>query len=258
MINTRLLWFISIIAIFMQTIGFTQNKKKNVKVSSKSVKDFCEMVFVKNGTFRMGSNEGTKAETPVHGVDISDFYIGKYEVTQKQWQDIMGYNPSHFVGLNRPVENVTDTEIYKFFDKLEEKTGIRYSLPTEAQWEFACRGGRKGKGYKYSGSDSIDEVGWYRDNANKKTHDIGKKKPNELGLYDMTGNVQEYCWDSFGGRYAAPPQKDPTGPTDGDGNVIRGGSYKSKFKDCRSTWRDCRDSRLKFIDVGFRVARRVK
>ena len=159
-----------------------------------------EMVFVKGGTFMMGATpeQGSDAgdgEKPVHSVTVSDFYIGKYEVTQAQWKAVMGKNPSHYKGENRPVERVSWYDIQKFIEKLNAKTGKRYRLPTEAEWEYAARGGNQSKGYKYSGSNDIGSVAWYTNNSGDRTHPVGQKQPNELGLYDMTGNVWEWCSD---------------------------------------------------------------
>ena len=141
------------------------------------------MVFVKGGTFQMGSNNGRGNEKPVHAVTISDFYIGKYEVTQKQWQDIMGNNPSHFKGDDLPVEKVSWNDVQEFIRKLNAKTGKNYRLPTEAEWEYAVRGGASAVSTgstAYSGSNNIGDVAWYSKNSNRKTHLVGQKQSNEL------------------------------------------------------------------------------
>ncbi|MBQ3247459.1 MAG: SUMF1/EgtB/PvdO family nonheme iron enzyme, partial [Alistipes sp.] len=175
--------------------------------------DGFEMVFVKGGTFTMGATaeQGSDAdsdEKPAHSVTVSNFYIGKYEVTQAQWEAVMGKNPSRFKGDNLPVERVSWNDIQKFIEKLNAKTGKRYRLPTEAEWEYAARGGNQSKGYKYSGSNDIGSVAWYTDNSSSPTHPVGQKQPNELGLYDMSGNVYEWCSD-WHGSYSSGSQTNP-------------------------------------------------
>ncbi len=190
-----------------------------------------EMVYVEGGTFQMGSNDGDKDEKPVHTVKVNSFYIGKYEVTQQQWVEIMGNNPSHFnkCGENCPVENVSWKEVQKFITKLNEKTGMNYRLPTEAEWEYAARGGNKSRGYKYSGSDNAGDVAWYNSNSGKETHSAGQKKPNELGIYDMSGNVWEWCNDWYDENYySVSPLNNPQGAqgaTTGTYRVLHGGSF---------------------------------
>ena len=179
-------------------------------------------------------------EYPTHQVTLSDFYIGKYEVTQEQWEIVMGNNPSWFKGANNPVENVLWDDCLEFIEKLNQLTGLKFRLPTEAEWEYAARGGNKSKGYKYSGSNTIGDVAWYYDNAynvgssssNYGTHPVGTKAPNELGLYDMSGNVHEWCSDWFG-SYSSSAQTNPTGPTSGSYRVLRGGSWSYRANYCR-------------------------
>ncbi|MBO5235459.1 MAG: formylglycine-generating enzyme family protein [Alistipes sp.] len=197
------------------------------------------MVFVKGGTFTMGATpeQGKDAdsdEKPAHSVTVSDFYIGKYEVTQAQWEAVMGENPSHYKGENRPVEKVSWNDIQEFIEKLNSKTGKKYRLPTEAEWEYAARGGNQSKGYKYSGSDNIDEVAWYDTNSASRTHIVGQKKPNELGLYDMTGNVWEGCSDWYWHKYYKNALSDnPLGPATGTYRVDRGGGWNLSAWGCR-------------------------
>ena len=214
-----------------RTLAKHQLASKQAGPGASLAADFgIEMVFVEGGTFQMGatSEQGSDAygdEKPVHSVTLSDFYIGKYEVTQAQWKAVMGKNPSHFTGKdNRPVENVSWEDMHKFIKKLNQLTGKRYRLPTEAEWEYAARGGKKSQGYKYAGGNSIDKVAWYRDNSGDKTHPVGKKQPNELGLYDMSGNVYEWCQDWYG-DYSSSAQTNPTGPSRGSHRVLRGGSW---------------------------------
>ena len=200
-----------------------------------------EMVAVQGGTFTMGcvserSEDCDDMETPAHQVTVSDFYIGKYEVTQAQWKAIMDNNPSRFKGDNLPVERMKWNDLQEFIRRLNAKTGKHYRLPTEAEWEYAARGGNKSKGYKYSGDNNIDNVAWYEENSGKKTHPVGSKFPNELGIYDMSGNVFEICCDWMG-RYTEDAQIDPQGPSSGPNRVVRGGSWFCDAKFERITYR---------------------
>jgi formylglycine-generating enzyme required for sulfatase activity len=190
-----------------------------------------EMVYVQGGTFMMGciGEQGSDCwdgEKPAHQVTLSSFYIGQYEVTQAQWKAVMGSNPSNFKGDNLPVEMVSWNDAQEFIRKLNAQTGKRYRLPTEAEWEYAARGGSKSRGYKYSGSNTLGNVAWYNDNSGRDTHPVGKKLPNELGIYDMSGNVSERCSDWYG-AYPASAQNNPTGASSGDYRVERGGNFAS-------------------------------
>ena len=217
-----------------------------------------EMVYVKGGTFTMGATaeQGSDAESdekPTHSVTLSDFYIGKYEVTQAQWKAVMGSNPSYFKGDNLPVENVSWNDIQEFIKKLNAQTGKKYRLPTEAEWEYAARGGNQSKGYKYSGSNNVGDVAWYTDNSNSKTHPVGQKTPNELGIYDMSGNVWEWCQDWYG-SYSSSSQTNPTGPSSGSQRVLRGGSWCSSVRCCRVTFRSDDYPDRRSSAYGFRLA----
>ena len=177
-----------------------------------------DMMPVEAGTFTMGATveQGTDAtdrEKPAHQVTLTkDFHIGATEVTQALWQAVMGANPSYFTGdLNRPVEQMSWNDCQTFIAKLNQMTGKTFRMPTEAEWEFAARGGNLSQGYKYAGSDNVDEVAWYSGNSSNTTHPVGTKMANELGLYDMSGNVMEWCQD-FYGDFTSEPQTDPTGP----------------------------------------------
>jgi len=215
-----------------------------------------EMVFVKGGTFKMGYHNGDSDEKPVHRVTVSDFYIGKYEVTQKQWRAIMGNNPSYFKGDNLPVENVSWDDVQEFLKKLNTKTGKHYRLPTEAEWEYAARGGVKSRGYEYAGSNNIDEVAWYDGNSGNKTHPVGTKKPNELSIYDMSGNVWEWCHDWYATNYYRnSPHYNPQGPSNGDSRVLRGGSWDYDAGNCRVANRYGDYPGYSDGNDGFRVAR---
>ena len=193
-----------------------------------------KMVKVEGGTFTMGAtaeqgDDAADDERPAHQVTLTDYYIGQTEVTQELWTAVMGNNPSHFKGDNLPVEIVSWEECQTFIKKLnsllsKELSGKRFALPTEAQWEFAARGGNKSTGYKYAGSNNIGDVAWFEGNSGRMTHPVAQKRPNELGLYDMSGNVDEWCQD-WNGRYSSNAQTNPQGPASGTRRVYRGGSW---------------------------------
>ena len=215
------------------------------------------MKLVEGGSFQMGAtseqgSDAIKDEIPVHGVTLSSYWMGETEVTQELWQAVMGGNPSKEKGDYLPVENVSYYDIQIFFRKLNQKTGKSFRLPTEAEWEYAARGGNKSNGYKYAGSNDIGDVAWYYGNSKNKTHAVKTKSPNELGLYDMAGNVWEWCQDWFG-SYGSGPQSDPTGPTTGSFRVLRGGSLLSRAKICRVSYRQYYDSEFKGSSYGFRL-----
>lgn len=199
------------------------------------------MVRVESGTFMMGatSEQGSDAanwEKPAHHVTLSSFSICKYEVTQELWESVMGSNPSEFNGAKRPVENVSWEDCQIFIKKLNQLTGKKYRLPTEAEWEYAARGGNRSNGYKYAGGNNVSDVAWYKENSENKTHDVGTKRANELGLYDMAGNVWEWCSDWYG-DYSSSSQKNPKGPSSGDERVFRGGGWVSLAKGSRVSYR---------------------
>ena len=176
-------------------------------------------------------------EKPAHEVTLSSYYIGETEVTQELWEAVMGDNPSYFKKDDRPVEMVSWNDCQEFIGKLNRLTGKHFRLPTEAEWEYAARGGNRSKEYKYSGSNNLEEVAWYEGNSEDHTRSVGTKQPNELGLYDMSGNVWEWCADWYGG-YSSEVQTNPTGPRSGSGRVNRGGSWRSGACICRSSNRD--------------------
>ena len=217
-----------------------------------------EMVFVEGGTFQMGatSEQGSDAEAdekPVHSVTLSDFYMGKYEVTQAQWKAVMGKNPSHFTGDdNLPVERVSWEDVQEFIQKLNTLTGKTYRLPTEAEWEYAARGGKKSQGYKYAGSNTVRGVAWYGENSGNQTHPVGQKQPNELGLYDMSGNVWEWCQDRYG-YYRSSSQTNPIGPTSGSYRVLRGGSWNNFAISFRVSNRNKKSPDYRDSNFGFRL-----
>ena len=215
------------------------------------------MVWVDGGTFRMGatSEQGSEIsdEKPVHSVTLSGYYIGKTEVTQALWQAVMGSNPSYFEGDDLPVEQVSWDDCQEFIRKLNSLTGQNFRLPTEAEWEFACRGGNNSRGYKYSGSNYIDNVAWYDGNSGDKTHPVATKSPNELGIYDMSGNVWEWCADWYG-DYSSGRQTNPKGPYDGSSRVGRGGSWIINARGCRSSNRNNGNPTYRNDGLGLRLA----
>lgn len=195
------------------------------------------MIPVEGSTFTMGatSEQGSDAygdESPAHSVTLSDYSIGQTEVTQALWKAVMGSNPSKFQGDQRPVEKVCWNDCQEFITKLNNITGQNFRLPTEAEWEYAARGGKQSRGYKYSGSNDISDVAWYESNSTRQTHDVATKKPNELGIYDMTGNVWEWCQDWYG-DYSSVSQTNPTGASSGSSRVHRGGSWSDDARRCR-------------------------
>ncbi len=218
------------------------------------------MVFVKGGTFEMGSNEVYSNEKPIHTVTLSDFYIGATEVTQAQWEAIMGNNPSHFKGDNLPVEQVSWDDIQWFLKKLNLQTDQTYRLPTEAEWEYAARGGVQSSNvsYQYAGSNTLGDLAWYDDNSGKKTHPVAQKKPNALGLYDMSGNVWEWCNDYYDADYYQnSAKKNPQGASSGDYRVLRGGDWYGNAQGCRVALRVRRDPDHRVSGLGFRLVRVV-
>jgi formylglycine-generating enzyme required for sulfatase activity len=220
------------------------------------------MVNVPGGSFTMGCVEGRDEdcgddEKPSHTVNIAGFQIGKYEVTQADWRIVMGSNWSElrFPGCdNCPVENVSWNDIQEFLKKLNDKyPGKNYRLPTEAEWEYAARGGGRSGKYRYAGSNVLDKVAWYDDNSGNKTHSVGEKAPNELGLYDMSGNVYEWCNDRYG-DYESSEQTNPKGPKSGSSRVRRGGSWSSRARFCRVSYRNVDTPGHRVSAIGFRLA----
>ncbi|MBR6980466.1 MAG: formylglycine-generating enzyme family protein [Prevotella sp.] len=271
--------------LLLTTIGCEQQREPMTPEQSASAieKLVNNMVPIEGGTFNMGTSIGPEKdkkdkkgmkiqkgkkddkvdedEGPVHQVTISSFSLGRYEVTQEQWEAVMGENPSYFKDGNLPVECVSWEDCQEFITKLNEKTGKQFRLPTEAEWEYAARGGNISKGYNYAGGNDLDSVGWYEknaygrhwSNANYGTHPGGQKKPNELGLYDMSGNVWEWCSD-FYGDYGSSAQKDPTGATKGNFRVCRGGCWFDKSKDHRVANRYYWFPDNRYYFVGLRLA----
>ena len=212
-----------------------------------------DMVFVEGGTFTMGREGWFVGDSgPTHKVTLSDFKICKYPVTQALWEAVMGTNPSKFQGNpHNPVECVSWDDCQRFIDKLNQMTGMHFRLPTEAEWEYTARGGSLSRGYKYAGSNILDEVAWAVDYGT--TQPVGKKAPNELGLYDMSGNVQEWCDDWFC-KYTSTSQTNPCGPATGQHKIMRGGSYYNAPYKYQVTTRDHCPPSSRFSGVGFRLA----
>ena len=237
----------------------TQDASSDNKEAGAEALPEIEMVFVKGGCFQMGDTfrDGGEDERPVHEICVEDFYIGKYEVTQAQWKAVMGDNPSGFkdCGDDCPIENVSWDDVKGFIEKLRDKTGKRYRLPTEAEWEYAARSG--GMGAKWSGTNDVNkltEYAWYADNAATKTHPVGQKKPNSLGIYDMSGNVSEWVMDRYDEKYyKQSPKENPRGPASGGYRVLRGGIFYDIARHTRTTSRDEYPQTYRISCVGFRL-----
>ena len=269
--KTVLLGFAIIAAAFL--MGCNSNSKESAMTSG-SDNTFTvngvsfKMVFVEGGTFTMGgtseqSDDAVDHEKPAHEVTLSSFSIGETEVTQELWKAVMGSNPSEFKGAKHPVETVSWDDCQVFINRLNELTGQHFRLPTEAEWEYAARGGQKSQGYKYSGGNTIDDVAWYADNAfdgvgksspDYGTHDVATKFPNELGLYDMSGNVMEWCQDWYDlSYYSESPRDNPQGPISGSDLVDRGGSCRNHARYCRVSSRYFNSPGNSFYYVGLRL-----
>ena len=217
-----------------------------------------KMIAVEGGTFLMGSPESDTGafgdEMPQHEVTLSNYYIGETEVTQELWEAVMGSNLSKFKGPKLPVEKVSWNDCQEFIGKLNAQTGKTFRLPTEAEWEYAARGGKKSKGYTYSGSNAIGNVAWYSDNSGKTTHEVGTKQANELGIYDMTGNVWEWCQDWYGETYYENSSTTaPQGPASGTDRVLRGGSWFISARYSRVAYRGYSEPGIMDITIGLRL-----
>ena len=232
------------------------------------------MARVEGGTFTMGDNTREENAKPEHQVTVGTFWIGKYEVTQKEWVAVMGSNPSHFQGENLPVDSVLWYDAAAYCNRLSLKEGLTpvyhgggdsitadwsangYRLPTEAEWEYAAKGGNKaGSAYEYSGGNDARTVGWYEENSDERTHAVGTKAANSLGIYDMSGNVYEWCWDWYEEGYAADPSTNPRGAASGEYRVMRGGSWDGSLGGLRTSYRNGAYPMKPDASIGFRVVR---
>lgn len=237
------------------------------------------VIFVQGGSFQMGDTfkdgDADIDEVPAHTVEISSFFMSTYEITQKEFESHMNYNPSFFKGSDLPVTNLDWLEVMRFCNKKSEVEGLTpcykidgwdyttcnfkangYRLPTEAEWEYAAKGGEKGQGFKYAGSQDVDSVAWYQLNSDGTTHPVGIKKANELGLFDMNGNVSEWCWDAYKvDYYQNSPSQNPRGPKFKGKPVRRGGSWINNRWNVRTTTRLTGWASSKSSFLGFRVVR---
>ena len=219
------------------------------------------MVRVPGGTFTMGctGEQGSDCdndEKPAHRVTLSSYAIGETEVTQALWEAVMGSNPIYFKGADRPVEKVSWNDCQEFIRKLNALTDGKFRMPTEAEWEYAARGGGK-ENTKYSGSNNLGEVGWYDGNSGGSTHPVKGKKPNALGLYDMSGNVWEWCSD-WKGSYSSGATTNPQGPSTGSYRVLRGGSWINSAGSCRASYRITDTPGYRSNRIGLRLVRSLQ
>ena len=217
-----------------------------------------KMIRVEGGEFMMGATVEQEGdvwddERPAHKVSLDSYYIGETQVTQALWEAVMGNNPSKWKEENLPVETISWNDCQEFVKRLNQLTGKQFRLPTEAEWEYAARGGNRSRGYKCAGSNNLSEVAWYDDNSGGQTHPVAQKQENELGIYDMSGNVWEWCNDWFG-NYSSSPQHNPQGATSGDSRVLRGGSWFSYASDCRVSLRNHRNSGYHVSGYGLRLS----
>jgi formylglycine-generating enzyme required for sulfatase activity len=212
-----------------------------------------ELVRVKGGCFQQGSSQGASSEKPQHEVCLHDYFIGKYEITQRDWQDVMGFNPTRHkaCGEDCPVDSVSWSDAREFVSRLNAITGRSFRLPTEAEWEFACR--ERGKTTSYCGSNAVETVAWQRLNSGNGPHPVGRKQPNSLGIFDMSGNVWEWVQD-WNGKYPSTRQNDPKGPSAGSSRVRRGGSWQYEPEKARAAWRSSGYADDRAMDIGFRLA----
>lgn len=252
-----------IISFFLLCFAFGTWAQKNLEFTVKGVS--FTMVYVQGGTFTMGctTEQGSDCydnEKPAHKVTLSTYYIGETEVTQELWKAVMGENPSMYTGDKRPVEKVSWNDCQEFIRRLNQLTGKIFRLPTEAEWEFAARGGTKSAGYKYSGSNDISSVAWFSENAGTEgennpdygTHVVKTKKSNELGIYDMSGNVWEWCSDRYAAYYGSA-QTNPQGSSIGSSRVLRGGSWSISAWRCRPSNRNSDSPSSKSYQFGLRL-----
>lgn len=250
------LFYFSLVYLFFLTNCQRKTNEFPDSLVDKNPFDTDYMVLVQGGTFQMGIATCTTCAIEVqtvHTVTLNSYYIGKTEVTQSQWDVVMGSNPSYLKGDNLPVVRVSWNDVQTFIQKLNQQTKTDYRLPTEAEWEFAARGGNSSKGFNYSGSNTIAEVAWYGINCNKTIHPVTYRFANELGLYDMSGNAAEWCSDWYD-KYPSAAQTNPTGPTSGTRRVNRGGSWLTDGRSCLVDFRNSSDHEYFGSGMGFRLA----
>lgn len=273
--HQRVLWWaiasISILIVVVTTVLLLKQSQSSV-IDLRNLEHFVvngvdfEMVFVEGGEFSMGSdstdNEAEADELPKHTVRVEDFYIGKYEITQKQWQAVMGEKiPGFSKGdAELPIVNMNFYSSMNFVRKLNELTNLEFILPTEAEWEYAAKGGKYGNDHIYSGGNNPVEVAWFKNNAHGKIQPVGQKKPNELGIYDMTGNVWEWCADYYDSTYyrIMTDFVNPHGVKLSSFKTIRGGSVQLGSSWCRNTNRDGQNPEAKDTDYGLRIVLKIK
>jgi formylglycine-generating enzyme required for sulfatase activity len=243
--------FLLLLFIFCTLQGFCQSSILAIDTT---------MVFVKGGAFSMGSNNGKADEQPVHTITLNDFYIGKFEVTQQVWRTVMGSDTLSFSDCSTcPVYDVKPKHIDVFIAKLNQLTGKHYRLPTEAEWEYAAIGGKATKGYKYCGANHLDSIAWYAPNSGMVTHPVGLKQPNELGLYDMSGNVWEMCEDWYKRNYYKnSPTENPCQMKKAMFRLVRGGSWRSEEQRCQSRARNIDVHDHHISNSGFRLVLEIK
>ncbi|MCM1532413.1 MAG: formylglycine-generating enzyme family protein [Bacteroides sp.] len=261
------------VLVFMTSCEKEKGQERHENYTETAFGMSMDMVYVEGGSFMMGATEEQGAEVnedemPVRDINIGSYYIGKYEVTQSEWEAVMGTSlveqgeQSFYYeiwgmrgeGPDYPMYYVSWEDAQEFCKKLSERTGKKYVLPTEAQWEYAARGGKNSKGYKFSGGDDIEEVAHYHGNGDGQNHPVGTKAGNELGIFDMSGNVWEWCADWYG-PYSESETNNPSGPDEGEDRVVRGGSCFDYEATCRVARRNYDYPDNRFIIIGFRIAR---
>ncbi|MCQ2975258.1 MAG: formylglycine-generating enzyme family protein [Bacteroidales bacterium] len=255
------------IDVYIQAYYIASTQNKTTSNNSTTTYTFTvngvsfDMILVEHGSFKMGNSDGYSGEKPVHIVNLTnDYYLGKFEVTQKLWKAVVDTLPSvmnnlksNFFGDDKPVVAVSWYDAKKFINKLNKLTNQNFRLPTEAEWEYAARGGNKSKGYIYSGSNNIKEVAWYGwQKSNKHPHPVGQKMPNEIDIYDMTGNVWEWCEDTWY-DYTNSLETNPI-HNDGVVNIRRGGSWNRDAEFCHVAWRGYDKPFRCYVSIGFRLA----
>ena len=276
--SIKRLAYVSCLLLLAITPGCRREEDAAVAAQVVTTKTGIEMVAIPGGFFEMGSSKGAADESPVHKVWVGPFLIDRYEVVQEQYVKLVGANPSSFKDPGRPVDTVTWTDAALYCNLRSRAEGLEpcydeqsdtwqcnfkangYRLPTEAEWEYACRAGTEREYYFGSDPRALKKYAWYAGNSSKKTHLVGQKKPNQWGLYDMYGNVAEWCNDVYDENYyKMSPSNDPRGPEEGEIKVLRGGGWQDRIDSIRSSWRASEN--FCFVDacvmdsMGFRCAR---